>query len=165
MRTPSPAGQFARSLPLAFAGVLLVVTSCSAPGTSVTEPAWSAAASAMPATEAFGEASDSRPVIDCAEIRSEVSAQSCAELNVILRDIDRHLSRIEADDARLDRDLQRLLENAAFQQIKEHPQSFNMQYLGLQQKMQDEARRFSLISNIMKTKHDTAKNSIGNIRE
>lgn len=39
-----------------------------------------------------------------------------------------------------------------------------MQYLGLQQRLQDESRRFSLISNIMKTRHDTAKNSISNIR-
>ncbi len=43
-------------------------------------------------------------------------------------------------------------------------QSFNMQYLGLQQQMQDESRRFTMLSNIMKTKHDTAKNSISNLR-
>ena len=43
-------------------------------------------------------------------------------------------------------------------------QSFNMQYLGLQQQMQDESRQFTLLSNIMKTKHDTAKNSISNLR-
>jgi hypothetical protein len=42
--------------------------------------------------------------------------------------------------------------------------SFNMQYLQLQQKMQDESRRFTLLSNIMKTRHDTAKNSISNVR-
>jgi hypothetical protein len=42
--------------------------------------------------------------------------------------------------------------------------SFNAQYLMLQQQMQDESRRYSCISNIMKTKHDTAKNSISNVR-
>jgi hypothetical protein len=42
--------------------------------------------------------------------------------------------------------------------------SFNMQYLMLQQSMQDENRRFTLLSNIMKTKHDTAENSISNVR-
>jgi hypothetical protein len=42
--------------------------------------------------------------------------------------------------------------------------SFNMQYLMLQQHMQDENRRFTLLSNIMKTKHDTAENSISNVR-
>jgi len=48
--------------------------------------------------------------------------------------------------------------------LEEMNQSFNLQYLGLQQQMQDENRRFTLISNIMKTKHDTAKNAISNIR-
>ena len=50
------------------------------------------------------------------------------------------------------------------EKMQEMNMSFNMQYLGLQQKMQDESRRFTLLSNIMKTKHDTAKNSISNIR-
>jgi hypothetical protein len=49
-------------------------------------------------------------------------------------------------------------------QMTEMNQSFNLQYLGLQQAMQDENRRFTLVSNIMKNKHDTAKNSINNIR-
>jgi hypothetical protein len=53
---------------------------------------------------------------------------------------------------------------SAQKQMREINQSFNMQYLGLQQQMQDESRRFSLLSNIMKTKHDTAKNSINNLR-
>ncbi len=48
--------------------------------------------------------------------------------------------------------------------LPEMSQSFNLQYLSLQQQMQDENRRFTLISNIMKTKHDTAKNSISNVR-
>ncbi len=52
----------------------------------------------------------------------------------------------------------------AAKDFQEMSQSFNMQYLGLQQQMQDENRRFTLISNIMKTKHDTAKNAINNIR-
>lgn len=48
--------------------------------------------------------------------------------------------------------------------LGEMQMSFNMQYLGLQQKMQDESRRFTLLSNVMKTKHDTVKNSINNVR-
>lgn len=50
------------------------------------------------------------------------------------------------------------------QRLQEINQSFNLQYLMLQQKMQDEGRRFSVISNIMKTRHDAAKNSIANLR-
>jgi len=43
-------------------------------------------------------------------------------------------------------------------------QDFNMQYLMLQQKMQSDNRSFSTLSNVMKTKHDTAKNAINNMR-
>lgn len=53
---------------------------------------------------------------------------------------------------------------AQMEKMQEMNQSFNLQYLMLQQHMQDESRRFSLLSNIMKEKHDTAKNSIGNLR-
>ena len=43
-------------------------------------------------------------------------------------------------------------------------QSFNLQYLNLQQQVQDESRRFTLISNILKSKHEASKSSIGNMR-
>ena len=66
---------------------------------------------------------------------------------------------LAAKDTRLGLELR-----AQIKQMQEMNMSFNMQYLQLQQKMQDESRRFTLISNIMKTKHDTAKNSISNIR-
>lgn len=49
-------------------------------------------------------------------------------------------------------------------QLKEMQMSFNMQYLQLQQQMQNENRSYTAISEIMKAKHDTAKNSVGNIR-
>lgn len=52
----------------------------------------------------------------------------------------------------------------AIQELQELNMASNLQYLQLQQKMQDENRRFTLLSNIMKTKHDTAKSSIQNIR-
>jgi hypothetical protein len=42
--------------------------------------------------------------------------------------------------------------------------SDNLQYLTLQQRMQDEDRRFQLESNILSQKHSTAANSIQNIR-
>ena len=40
----------------------------------------------------------------------------------------------------------------------------DLQYLQLQQDMQHENRQFTMVSNIMKVKHDTAKSSINNIR-
>ena len=48
--------------------------------------------------------------------------------------------------------------------LGEMNQSFSLQYLQLQQNMQAQNREFNLLSNIMKTKHDTAKNAINNVR-
>ncbi|MBI5068543.1 MAG: hypothetical protein HZB56_09905 [Deltaproteobacteria bacterium] len=42
-------------------------------------------------------------------------------------------------------------------------QSFNLQYLELQENMQRESREFQALSNVMKVKHDAAKAAIGNI--
>lgn len=48
--------------------------------------------------------------------------------------------------------------------LEELAMSFNLQYLQLQSQMQHENRSYTAVSNIMKTKHDTVKNSISNIR-
>ena len=53
---------------------------------------------------------------------------------------------------------------AATKQMQETQMSFNLQYLQLQESMQNENRQYTMASNIMKTKQDTVKNSIGNIR-
>ncbi len=39
-----------------------------------------------------------------------------------------------------------------------------LQYLQLQQRMQDENLRFTTLSNVLKARHETAKTAIGNIR-
>lgn len=52
----------------------------------------------------------------------------------------------------------------ATKQMQETQMSFNLQYLQLQSQMQSENRSYTAISNIMKTKHDTVKNSINNVR-
>ena len=52
----------------------------------------------------------------------------------------------------------------ATQEMQEMQMSFNLQYLQLQSQMQNENRQFTMVSNIMKTKHDTVKNSISNVR-
>jgi len=49
-------------------------------------------------------------------------------------------------------------------EMAEMQRSFNEQYLQLQNKISHENRQFSMVSNIMKNRHDTAKNSINNIR-
>jgi len=50
------------------------------------------------------------------------------------------------------------------EEVLKMQQSFNLQYLQLQQDMQQQNRQFTLVSNIMKVKHDTAKNAINNVR-
>jgi hypothetical protein len=49
-------------------------------------------------------------------------------------------------------------------QMQRESQSFNLQLLNLQTEVQDENRRFTTISNVLKSSHDTAKAAVGNIR-
>ena len=53
---------------------------------------------------------------------------------------------------------------AATRAMQETQMSFNLQYLQLQAQMQAKNRTYTAVSNIMKTKHDTVKNSISNVR-
>ncbi len=52
----------------------------------------------------------------------------------------------------------------ATKQMQETQMSFNLQYLQLQNSMQNENRQYTTVSNVLKTKHDIVKNSISNIR-
>jgi chromosome segregation ATPase len=53
---------------------------------------------------------------------------------------------------------------ASARALQEANMSYNMQYLNLQQEMQAENRAFTALSNVMKSKHETVKNAINNIR-
>ncbi len=48
--------------------------------------------------------------------------------------------------------------------MAEMQMGFNLQYLMLQNKISQENRQFTMVSSIMMSKHDTAKNSINNVR-
>jgi len=52
----------------------------------------------------------------------------------------------------------------ARQQLQELNTNFNLMQLQIGQSIDEESRRFTLVSNVLKTRHDTAKNSINNIR-
>lgn len=54
--------------------------------------------------------------------------------------------------------------STSIKQTQESQMSFNLQYLQLQSHIQSENRLYTAVSNIMKTKHETVKNSISNIR-
>ena len=47
--------------------------------------------------------------------------------------------------------------------LQAEAQSFNLQYLQLQEAMQRESREFTSLTNVMKVKHDSAKAAINNI--
>ncbi len=52
----------------------------------------------------------------------------------------------------------------ATKNMQEASNNFSLEYLALQQDMQNQNRQFTLVSNIMKIKHDTAKAAINNLR-
>ncbi len=52
---------------------------------------------------------------------------------------------------------------AATRALQQEAQTFNLQYLQLQEHMQRESREFQALSNVMKVKHDSAKAAINNI--
>ncbi len=82
----------------------------------------------------------------------------------IVSEMKTDLSRLEKSHADLYASAQKLGKLFNSLQMQEMNKSFNLQYLGLQQKMQSDNRQFTSMSNIMKTKHDTAKAAINNVR-
>ncbi len=47
--------------------------------------------------------------------------------------------------------------------MQQEAQAMNLQYLQLQERMQQENREFTALSNVMRVKHDTARTAIGNV--
>ncbi len=91
------------------------------------------------------------------------AAQKLDSLLAKLLQTTREVSRL-AEEAEKSRSARPDKLYEAARRMTEMSQSFNIQYLDLQKQMQDENRRYTLVSNIMKTKHDTAKSAINNIR-
>ena len=48
-------------------------------------------------------------------------------------------------------------------EMQQDSQAFNTQYLEMQNALQEEDRKFSTLSNLMKARHDTAKSAINNM--
>ncbi len=92
--------------------------------------------------------------------------KAVGELEALYTELSRkaaELSRLAADAGKTKGEpAKRLFE--ATRQMQETQTSFNLQYLTLQNRIAHENRQFSMVSNIMKTKHDTAKNAVNNVR-
>jgi len=54
--------------------------------------------------------------------------------------------------------------NVAMSEVKNKMAAMNMQFLALQESLNNAGKQYTTVSNVLKTKHDTVKNSIGNIR-
>jgi len=52
----------------------------------------------------------------------------------------------------------------SIQQVMSQDADQNLYYLKLQEQMSAESRSYSAISNVLKARHDTMKNAIGNVR-
>ncbi len=100
---------------------------------------------------------------------AETARSKLLESNRRLRETSSELGRLFAEQSALVTavvkagDSQAALSKAT-KNMQETQMSFNLQYLQLQSQMQHENRSYTAVSNIMKTKHDTVKNSISNIR-
>jgi hypothetical protein len=55
-------------------------------------------------------------------------------------------------------------EQAPIEGMLAESQAFNLYYLQLQEQISAENRQYSTLSNVLKARHDTVKNAIGNIR-
>lgn len=55
-------------------------------------------------------------------------------------------------------------EGSGIESVLADSQAFNLYYLQLQEQISAENRQFSTLSNVLKARHDTVKNAIGNIR-
>lgn len=53
---------------------------------------------------------------------------------------------------------------ASVQAMQRESQAFNLQLLELQEDVQQENRRFTTVSNVLRAKHDTAKAAVSNVR-
>lgn len=93
---------------------------------------------------------------------AEADAQTVERVSILITERKRLRNEMAAAQARGAAGRDQLL--AATRQMQETQMSFNLQYLQLQSQMQHENRSYTAISNIMKTRHDTVKNSISNVR-
>ncbi|HXH48486.1 MAG TPA: hypothetical protein VNM47_03860 [Terriglobia bacterium] len=84
------------------------------------------------------------------------------KLSTLYSDLEKKVADLGKLAARSSTTREQLIEAA--RQLQETQMSFSRQYLQLQNQMQNENRQFTMVSNIMKTRHDTAKNAISNIR-
>ena len=76
----------------------------------------------------------------------------------------KNLRTITADLEQTMDNLETMKKNSAMKELNNKMEAMNMQFLALQESLNAAGNQYSAISNVLKTKHDTVKNSINNIR-
>jgi predicted butyrate kinase (DUF1464 family) len=87
-----------------------------------------------------------------------------ASKSKLSKELARSIKEVNEKSMKFYKKIETLANSPDGQEMQETQMSFNLQYLQLQSQMQHENRSYTAVSNIMKTKHDTVKNSINNIR-
>ena len=123
---------------------------------------FAASGGASQATEPLPSSAQQMTKIVCAKLADPKGMPACARAAAALAAYNAATNQLARAATTLNAAGDTLL--AATKQMQETQMSFNLQYLQLQSQMQHENRSYTAISNIMKTKHDTVKNSISNIR-
>lgn len=150
---------FALSLVILFTGIVSFSQQAhqqAAPGaTASTAPS----ASRAEAMQSLDESSSSlQQLLQIHQKMMQMSEEQAKIYSALSKKVD-DLSKLAAQKGTPQAELMQATKNMQETQI-----SFNLQYLQLQNSMQNENRQFTMVSNIMKTKHDTAKNAISNIK-
>jgi len=102
----------------------------------------------------------------------QLATEAHAELNASMRKTQALLERSGQLTEKLVAETARIVDQASLSTalkkelvlLKTALRAFSVQYLKLQTQMQNENRAYTLISNVLKSKHDTVKNTIGNIK-
>ena len=94
----------------------------------------------------------------------EAMDKCVTNLEKCLRDLSVAMSRHHSKLTALLTQARARPESRAIAELLQVQAAFNSEYLRLESQMQQENRRYTAVSNIMKTKHDTVKNSISNVR-
>jgi hypothetical protein len=150
---------FALLLVIFFTGIVAFSQQAPQQNTPAAAASPAASASRAQAMQSLDESSNSlQQLLQIHQKMVQMNEEQAKIYSALSKKVD-DLSKLAAQKGTSQADLLQATKN-----LQETQMSFNLQYLQLQNSMQNENRQFTMVSNIMKTKHDTVKNSISNIR-
>jgi hypothetical protein len=150
---------FALSLVILFTGIVSFSQQAHQQAAPAATASTATSASRAEAMQSLDESSSSlQQLLQTHQKMMQMSEEQAKIFSALSKKVD-DLSKLAAQKGTSQAELMQATKN-----LQETQMSFNLQYLQLQNSMQNENRQFTMVSNIMKTKHDTVKNAISNIR-